>query len=352
MSINNNNNNNNNNNDNMNHLIGAGVIWSFWEGSPPDLVLRCFESIRTNNPSRSLFVLSLDTLPKFLGEDDYPMFHGRRGTPADFSKVQYLADWVRLTLLEKYGGVWLDASVICTSAVDDWISQEMQDTEDNMIHMFPMHANPNIHGNWAMAALEPGNPVIRAWRQEMNDIFDEIGPGQVPTDYIDRVMTQKVTVRDRWNHPAAPPLPYLWVYLALQVVLQEKPELHQNICLHSCVDGPMYRRYQFNVVQGIVDGTVVSQKTADHLAQEPLNTEGPDRWFIKLVGTDRQPVQEHLDNKTYHPDSGLGNLSKLRARTVVYGSNLRTLANLDRVRAVVHLIVASRAFGEAAAMVF
>lgn len=341
------------------HLLGAGVIWSFWEGQPPDVVLRCFESIRVHNSARSFIVLSQATLPKFLDEAvDYPLFHGRRGTPADFSKVQYLADWVRLTLLEKYGGIWLDASVICTSAVDNWIverdeivydsDEEHEEPKINkkMINMFPMHANGNVHGNWAMAALEPGNPVVKAWRQEMNDIFNEIGPGQIPTEYVDRVMAENPTVRDRWNNPAAPPLPYLWVYLALQVVLHRQPELHSHICLHSCTDGPMYRRYQYNVVHGIQDGTEVSQKTADHLAREPLHLDGPDRWFIKLVGTDRRPVQEHLDRKTYREDSGIGRLSRLRARTVVYGSNLRTLANLDRVRAAVHLIVATRALGE------
>jgi len=340
------------------NFVGAGTIWSFWEGQPPEVVLRCFESIRIHNTSRNFVVLSQATLPKFLDATDYPLFHGRRGTPQDFSKVQYLADWVRLTLLEKYGGIWLDASVICTSSVDNWIverdeivydsDEEHEDPKLNKktINMFPMHANGNVHGNWAMAALEPGNPVVKAWRQEMNDIFNEIGPGQIPTGYIERVMAENAAVRERWNNPAAPPLPYLWVYLALQVVLHRQPELHSHICLHSCVDGPMYRRYQYNVVHGIQDGTEVSQKTADHLASEPLELEGPDRWFIKLVGTDRQPVQDHLDRKTYHANSGIGKLSQLRARTIVYGSNLRTLANLDRVRAAVHLIVATRALGE------
>lgn len=45
----------------------------------------------------------------------------------------------------------------------------------NIINMFPMHANGNVHGNWAMAAMESGNPVIEAWLQEMNDILNEIG---------------------------------------------------------------------------------------------------------------------------------------------------------------------------------
>ena len=107
-------------------LVGAGVIWSFWEGRPLDLVLRCFESIRIHNPSRPFIVTNRATLSKFLDPSaDFPLFHGRRGTPDDFSKVQYLADWVRLKLLEKYGGVWIEASIICTSSVDNWITDNM-----------------------------------------------------------------------------------------------------------------------------------------------------------------------------------------------------------------------------------
>ena len=346
------------------NLVGAGVIWSFWEGGQtPDLVLRCFESIRIHNPTRPFIVLNRATLPKFLDLTvDFPFFRGKRGTPDDFSSVQILADWVRFKLLEKYGGVWLDASIICTSPVDNWIADgdhvvnaaaasSHDDGEDemqikqlgsvkNIIHMFHMHANPNIHAFWAMAAMEPGNPVIQAWLQEMNDIFNEIGSRQDPLDYIKRVMTENNEVRERWNTPQAPPLPYLWVYLALQVVLHRQPDLHSHICLHSSVDGPMYRRYMYNVEHEIQDTTVVSCATADHLAMEPLNIDGPDRWFIKLVGNDRQPIQEHLDNRTYRENSCLDRLSKLRARSIIYGTNLQ-IANLDKARAAVHRIVST-----------
>jgi hypothetical protein len=210
----------------------------------------------------------------------------------------------------------------------------------NIIHMFHMHANPNVHAFWAMAAMEPGNPVIQAWLQEMNDIFNEIGSRQDPMDYIKRVMTNNNEVRERWNTPQAPPLPYLWVYLALQVVLHRQPDLHSHIFLHSSVDGPMYRRYMYNVEHEIQDTTEVSRATADHLAMEPLNIDGPDRWFIKLVGNDRQPIQEHLENQTYRENSGLGRLSKLCARSIIYGANLQ-IANLDKARAAVHRIVST-----------
>jgi hypothetical protein len=142
-------------------------------------------------------------------------------------------------------------------------------------------------------------------------------------------MTDNAVVRDRWNNPRAPPLPYLWVYLALQVVLHHQPKLHSHIYLHSCVDGSMFHRYLYNVKRGIHDGAEVSRATADHLAMEPLDTDGPDRWFIKLVGKDRQPIQEHLDNQTYGENTGLDSLSQLRAHSIVYGANVHTKANLE-----------------------
>lgn len=95
-------------------FYGAGTIWSFWDGNPPDLVLRCIDSMRQMNPLRPVVVLNTASLDLFLDPEDFPEFEGRAGRPEDFSSPQYLADWVRITLLEKYGGVWFDASVICT----------------------------------------------------------------------------------------------------------------------------------------------------------------------------------------------------------------------------------------------
>jgi len=42
-----------------------------------------------------------------------------------------------------------------------------------------------------------------------------------------------------WQEPSSPPLPYLWVYLVLQVVLQKEPELHSTIYLCPSIDGPI-----------------------------------------------------------------------------------------------------------------
>ena len=305
--------------------IPIGAIWTFWDGNPPDLVLRCVESMRLQNPERPLIVVSKATLSLFLSPDDYPMFHGCRGGPDDFSCPQYLADWVRLTLLEKYGGVWLDASIICTNAVESWCTTTTSDDFGaNKITMFPMHANSKIHGNWAMAVDKPGHPLLCAWRRELCQVFNETGTGQVPMAYCEQVFVEHPNLVELWHVPSPPPLPYLWVYLALQVVLQKEPQLHACVRLLPSIDGPMFRRYKLNIQQGIVDSHDLSEATANDLANLPLCLGQHDRYFIKLVGKDRGPCETMLEAGTFQTHSPLDYLSSLTPRSIEYGTNLQT----------------------------
>jgi mannosyltransferase OCH1-like enzyme len=321
-------------------VLPVPAVWTFWDGNPPDLVLRCIESMRLKNPNRPVVVVSKATLSQFLEPEDYPLFHGRQGTPEDFSCAQYLSDWVRLTLLEKYGGIWFDASVICTNNVDSWLSPET-----SKITMFPMHANSNIHGNWAMAAVSPGHPLVKAWRQELSAVYNETGPGKVPTQYIDRAFEEHPALVELWNDPTPPPLPYLWVYLALQVVLQKNPTLHSTIHLRPSIDGPMYRRYLFNIRQGIADSAELSNATANHLATEPLNLREHDRYFVKLVGSDRAPCQIILDKVSFERGSALDTVQQIRPRRISYGKNLQVAVKLERrtqFQAAVRAVLAAK----------
>jgi hypothetical protein len=318
--------------------VNAGTIWAFWDGHPPDLILRCIETVRAQNRHRPVVILSKDTLSLFLDPCDYPTFYDeknssmlRQGTVDDFSSVQYLADWVRITLLEKYGGVWFDASVICTSAVENWMSTIIDADGgiclDNKITMFPMHANPKVHGNWSMAVTRKGHPLLKAWREEFASILKEAGPRSVPTKFCTDAFEIYPNLHDIWYgqsySSSGPPLPYLWVYLCLQVVLQKQPELKSTIFLRTSIDGPMYRRYVINIEDGITDAAEISKKTAEHLANEPLHEREYDRFFIKLVGSDREPIQRCMDGGSYKEGSAIDSLCRVPRRSIKFGSYLR-----------------------------
>jgi len=173
-----------------------------------------------------------------------------------------------------------------------------------------------------MASAQPGHPLIQAWRAELSAVFNETGPGKVPKEYIRRAFIDFPDLLERWNKPNPPPLPYLWVYLALQVVLQKQPKLSSTINLLQSSNGPMFRRYLLNIEYGITDNNDLSQQTADHLASQPLDLHNHDRWFIKLVGKDREPCQAYLDTKSFESGSALDILSRIPPRSIIYGQDL------------------------------
>lgn len=241
--------------------------------------------------------------------------------------VQYLADWVRITLLYKYGGVWFDASVICTSKVEKWMANAEEDGGTEKITMFPMHANPKVHGNWTMAVPSPGHPLLKAWREEFALTLRQVGPRCVPIKFCTEAFEQYPNLTDIWHGQSAsgvgPPLPYLWVYLCLQVVLQKQPELHATIYLRPSITGPMYRRYLINIEEGITDSSELSERTAQHLATNPLAHTEYDQFFIKLVGSDRHPIQCCLDSGGYKEGSAIDYLSQVPQRSIKFGSYLK-----------------------------
>eukprot|EP00966_Prymnesium_polylepis_P080039 1854684-Prymnesium_polylepis.1 len=95
-------------------------IFTFWDGaSMPELVRGCIELMRTNNPSFSVHVLSSKNLDAF--------GLGNLTRVPNFSELEgaHLGDAVRLEALARYGGVWLDASIITTQPVEAWVNMSV-----------------------------------------------------------------------------------------------------------------------------------------------------------------------------------------------------------------------------------
>jgi hypothetical protein len=131
------------------------------------------------------------------------------------------------------------------------------------ITMFPVHANSNMHSNWAMSVAKPGHPLIRTWGEELETVYDRTGPEKI------QLSTLAVLV-ELWNNPIPPPL-------------------HSKIHLLQSIDGPMYHRFHYSIEEFSTDGTALSQATAHDLATRPLRFDTLDRCFLKLVGNRSSP---------------------------------------------------------------
>ena len=91
-------------------------IWFCWlqgEEEAPPLVKRCIASIRRNAGRHPVHLLTQADLSFYIHLPPYILekYHRQMIGAAHFSDV------VRVMVLQKYGGLWLDATIFCTAAI-------------------------------------------------------------------------------------------------------------------------------------------------------------------------------------------------------------------------------------------
>ena len=151
------------------------IVWMYWDNPEmPPLI----QTIQTNNTNKlknwNIRCLHETSIHKYISKTEYP---------AKFDTLipQHKSDWIRLALLSKYGGVWMDASTILNDhdALDklynDSVSIQSQFTgfsfknyEGNSLSPkgLPLYVE-----NWfIMAPIR--SSVIRLWRTQYERAID------------------------------------------------------------------------------------------------------------------------------------------------------------------------------------
>lgn len=96
--------------------INEKNIWICWwqgERSAPELVKKCINSVREKNPDCNVNVITLDNYKNYIDisktiEEKY--ISGKIGQ-AHFSDI------LRVNLINKYGGLWIDATIFCSQKI-------------------------------------------------------------------------------------------------------------------------------------------------------------------------------------------------------------------------------------------
>lgn len=92
----------------------SNKIWVAWfqgEENAPILVKKCLESIRSNFPDREVVILTEDNFKEYVDIPEYILNKLKKG----YITYTHFSDILRLELLSKYGGTWIDATVLITS---------------------------------------------------------------------------------------------------------------------------------------------------------------------------------------------------------------------------------------------
>ena len=156
----------------------SNKVWICWfQGieNAPLLVRKCYESVKNNLPSKEVILITNKNIEEYISLPPYIIEKWEKGLITH----THMTDLMRLELLIKYGGMWLDATVFCSSP-----EKEIPDYffESDLFLYQCLKPGRDGHANyissWLISA-KTNNKVLMAVRElcysywkENNDMWD------------------------------------------------------------------------------------------------------------------------------------------------------------------------------------
>lgn len=95
-------------------------IWVCWwqgEDQAPEIVKKCIESIRKNAPHYNVVIITDENYKQYVS---FPNWIEEKKSAGIISRTHY-SDLLRLELLARYGGLWIDSTFLCVNSdVEDY----------------------------------------------------------------------------------------------------------------------------------------------------------------------------------------------------------------------------------------
>lgn len=263
-------------------------VWYFWTGTPSRVVDLCVSNWARHLPAHkyTLRRVGLDNVRSLLDPKVIPCI----STESDLPALQ--SDIIRLALLHKYGGIYLDATVVLTAPLD-WFWDGARDG-----YLFQAYYNPfnMIFGSQdfpvvetsVMFAAKPGLPIVKAWLDAISTI------GECTFDARERWLQRYID--DRIRIPLGRDRRYFATYHAFQVALIQVnglPSFHgvrlwnaNDEKLFVCSSVLCHIGHKLGVYNGgVYNGTFV-----------------PGR-LLKLAKVDRERLEKRLHENTVYQDT-------------------------------------------------
>ncbi len=100
-------------------------VWVCWlQGmeNAPQIVQRCYRSLQENLKDRQIVLLTEENIGHYVQFPPHIQEKWKRGIITN----THMTDLLRLELLTRYGGMWVDATVLCTSGDLPWYYSESE----------------------------------------------------------------------------------------------------------------------------------------------------------------------------------------------------------------------------------
>lgn len=135
--------------------VNKNTVWVMWlQGieNAPDIVKKCIDSQRKAMPEKKFVVITEKNIFDYIELADYIIEKRKRGI---ISNAQF-SDLVRLALLNKYGGYWIDATVYFT---DNRLMETVEKYPLFMYSFYYFGFNPEImeYNSWFIYSTSNNN---------------------------------------------------------------------------------------------------------------------------------------------------------------------------------------------------
>eukprot|EP01084_Bolivina_argentea_P317556 550605_1 len=269
------------------------IIWTFWNGNPSPIVRLCIDTWKRTNPEWKIILLNENNVNEYILKSDLPKYW-------DYYSGQYarLTDFMRLYLLCKYGGAWLDASIILNKKLTDIFPLNNKKYEfwggyaDH--NMSPSKSFIVTPESWLLIS-RPGNKFICLWYDEF---YYYLNNYSTTNKYITYLKHQKHV---NWSGLNNISMQYHTVWFSLRKTLYDHKidGLDKSIYLTDFIkDKGINLHHKAN--RGWSPETMVKYFTQDN------NIKIPD--IIKMSYLDRKKINNILINNKYSNNSILARI--------------------------------------------
>lgn len=215
-------------------------IWTYWHDKElPQIIQLCFQTWKKHNPGYEFIVLNKENYRSYIKSlpDDIANHPNFNDNHARF------ADLLRLFVISEHGGVWADASILCTQPLDEWVDENAQFT-GFYLDGWTVNKDYPVIESWFFAST-PDCEFMRRWRDE----FVELKNFASADDYFQNRKDMGVDFQNIVNSS------YFCIHVAAQKVLQidKVPIDKKTMHIQTAESGPykFVKDFDWNVDEGL-----------------------------------------------------------------------------------------------------
>jgi hypothetical protein len=262
------------------------IIWSFWDGVDSPTVAACLRSWNAHSPGFRINFLNRSNIAEYL--PSFPEL-------PEHIPVQKVSNLIRLMLLERYGGIWMDSSTLVTQSLA-WVIHMLDASEYEMLafyNEFPdeyvtNHDRPIIENGFI--AAKPNSQFISCWRS----IYADCIQSSDYTKYF-RSKSNFEELISNFKIKDEQYVGYFVCYIAAQCVMQNpKP---YKILLLNAEDDYYYHYYATKPPRN-------RRRFAENLLLQDTSSFTPK--LIKVTGGHRAVIDDYIRFRCYRKRSILG----------------------------------------------